>query len=161
MDFGVICEVTGNFCPLLSKLGYLHGKLECNWLSNIDLFFCTEFEAVGTELQEEVFFFFFLSIHIIHSQTRFYRGWDTWLPPPLVLLCCKHLKTSLLPKWGFTAKCPEIHLRIHWGIIKGPEGPKYASAQNVGTSVVISTDTVHQVHLEILKELGFSTFQHC
>ena len=37
---------------------------------------------------------FSLNIHIIHSQTRLSRGWVTWLPPPLALLCCKHLETS-------------------------------------------------------------------
>lgn len=35
-------------------------------------------------------------------------------------------------------ECPEIHLRIHLGIIKGPEGPKCVSALNVGSSLLLS-----------------------
>lgn len=38
----------------------------------------------------------------------------------------------------FTVECPEIHLRIHLGIIKAPEGPKCVSALNVGSSLSLS-----------------------
>lgn len=91
------------------------------------------FEAVGTKMWEEG------SVVTKSIPKRGFTEDETLLQPaPLVLLCCKHLKMSLLPKCGFTTERPESHSRIHSGIIKGPEGPKCASAQNVGTSLSLS-----------------------
>lgn len=83
----------------------------------------------------------------------------TAAPPPPAQLCSKHLKTSQWLAACFTKECLETCLRAHSGIAEGPAVPQCKSPPHIGSSfVVISSDTVRQVHLEISEKPGQKAF---
>ena len=60
----------------------------------------------------------------------------------------------------FTKECLETCLRAHSGIAEGPAVPQCKSPPHIGSPfVVISSDTVRQVHLVISEKPGQKAFQ--
>lgn len=91
-----------------------------------------------------------------------YRGWDMW-PPHLLLLGSAVNISRRHNHWlaaCFTKECLETCLRAHSGIAEGPAVPQCKSPPHIGSPfVVISSDTVRQVHLEISEKPGQKAFQ--
>lgn len=97
-----------------------------------------------------------------HRLVGLYRGWDTRLPHLLLLSSAVNI-SKRHNHWlaaCFTKECLETCLRAHSGISEGPAVPQCKSPPNIGSSfVVISSDTVRQVHLEISEKPSQKAFQ--
>lgn len=98
----------------------------------------------------------------IHTLAGLYSGWGTCLTH--LLLLSSAVNISRRHNHGlaacYTKECLETCLRAHSGIAEGPAVPQCKSLLHIGSSfVVISSDTVRQVHLEISEKPGQKAFQ--
>ena len=98
---------------------------------------------------------------VVTDTWRLYKGWDT--PAPHLLRLSSAVNISRHHNhWlaaCYTKGCLGTCLRAHSGIAEGPAVPQCKSPPHIGSSfVVISSDTVRQVHLEISEKPGQKAF---